>query len=360
MCFWRPRGGPTSSRWRDRTFDFGTSATAPDRSPIAKVEHNQAVSLGPRRGTRLAIVSVKRGTHYVRSALARRVVLDANPRAQAADDGGHAAHDRARDRRDDRDLRGRLRRADSAATLHGARRSGRCLALEQRRARRVLQSRLLGIDVPHIPSRGSRVRAFRYLEQQRRGRDGIGDPEEVSALSVSSEFLPALGVRPALGRWFSESEHEPGTAETIILTHGYWQTRLGADPNVIGRTITVDGRPREVIGLMPRRFSFTQRLTFVSPAPAFLLPHRFDPNALPPHVSFNYQGIARLRSGVTLDQANADVARMLSIWVDRYGIDRAIMENARIGPDVHALKSDVVGDVGICSGRSWAPSVSCC
>ena len=175
---------------------------------------------------------------------------------------------------------------------------------------------------------------------------GIGDPEEVSALSVTADFLPALGVRPAIGRWFSEPDHEPGTAETVILTYGYWQTRLGRDPNVVGRTFTVDGRPREVIGVMPQGFSFTQRFTFASAPPAFLLPHRFDPDALPPHVSFNYQGIARLKAGVTIEQANADVARLLSIWVDRYGIDRAIMENAGIGPDIHTLKSDVVGDVG--------------
>jgi hypothetical protein len=169
-----------------------------------------------------------------------------------------------------------------------------------------------------------------------------------------------LGVRPAIGRWFSEPDHEPGTAETVILTHGYWQTRLGEDPNVVGRPITVDGRPREVIGVMPQGFSFTQRFTFVSSPPAFLLPHRFDPSALPPHASFNYQGIARLKAGVTIEQANADVARLLSIWVDRYGIDRALMENAGIGPDIHTLKSDVVGDVGICCGCSWALSASCC
>jgi predicted permease len=175
---------------------------------------------------------------------------------------------------------------------------------------------------------------------------GIGDPEEVSALSVSAEFLPALGVRPAIGRWFSESDHSPGTAETIVLTHAYWQTRLGADPNVLGRTVTVDSRPREVIGVMPREFSFTQRFLFVSSPPAFLLPHRFDPNALPPHTAFNYQGIARLNPGVTRDDATVDVARMLSVWADTYGVDRELLANARIRPDIHALKSDVVGDVG--------------
>jgi predicted permease len=175
---------------------------------------------------------------------------------------------------------------------------------------------------------------------------GIGDPEEVTALSVTAGFLPALGVRPALGRWFSESDHEPGTAETTILTYGYWQSHFGGDPNAIGRIITVDSRPREVIGVMPQGFSFTQRFSFISLAPAVLLPHRFDPNALPSHTSFSYQGIARLKPGVTLDQANADVARMLRIWTETYGVDRQMMENARIGPDVHTLKSDVVGDVG--------------
>ncbi len=65
----------------------------------------------------------------------------------------------------------------------------------------------------------------------------------MTALSVTAQFLPAFGIRPALGRWFSESDHEPGTAETIILTYAYWQSRLGGDPNVIGRVVTVDSRP---------------------------------------------------------------------------------------------------------------------
>jgi predicted permease len=174
---------------------------------------------------------------------------------------------------------------------------------------------------------------------------GIGDPEEVPALSVSAEFLPALGVRPAIGRWFSESDHAPGANETMILTHSYWQVRLGGDPSVLGRTVTVDSRPREVIGVMPQDFLFTQRFLFVSSAPAFLLPHRFDPSALPPHTAFNYQGIARLNPGVTRDQANSDVARLLAVWADTYGVDRELLANARIRPDIHALKSDVIGDV---------------
>jgi predicted permease len=169
---------------------------------------------------------------------------------------------------------------------------------------------------------------------------GIGDPEEVPTLRVTSEVLPALGVQPVLGRWFSAADDSPEGAETIVLTHGYWQRRLGGDSQVIGRIITVDSRPREVIGVMPQGFRF------LNLAPAVILPQRFDRTALPPNTSFNYQGLARLGPGVTPEEASADVARMLPIWVETFGIDRQMSVGARLGPSLRALKRDVVGDVG--------------
>jgi len=134
---------------------------------------------------------------------------------------------------------------------------------------------------------------------------------------VTEEVLPALGVQPALGRAFSAADDSPGTPETIILTHGYWQRRFGGDSAVLGRVVTIDSRPREVIGVMPQDFTFLNLTADV------ILPQRFDRSDLPPSDNFNYQGIARLKSGVTLAQANADVARMLPIWVERYGVNRA-------------------------------------
>jgi putative ABC transport system permease protein len=169
---------------------------------------------------------------------------------------------------------------------------------------------------------------------------GLGDPEEVSTLRVTSEILPALRVPPILGRWFSAADDSPEGAETIILTHDYWQRRLGGDPQVVGQTITMDSRPREVIGVMPQEFRF------LNLAPAVILPQRFDRSALPPNTSFNYQGLARLKAGVTPDEAGADVARMLPLWVEAFGIDRLIVDNARLGPSLRGLKLDVVGDVG--------------
>jgi predicted permease len=169
---------------------------------------------------------------------------------------------------------------------------------------------------------------------------GLGDPEEVSTLRVTSEVLPTLRVQPSLGRWFSAVDDSPEGAETVILTHDYWQRRLGGDPQVVGRIINVDSRPREVIGVMPQGFRF------LNLAPAVILPQRFDRSALPPNTSFNYQGLARLNAGVTPDEADADIARMLPIWVENFDIDRLVVDNARLGPSLRALKLDVVGDVG--------------
>ena len=103
--------------------------------------------------------------------------------------------------------------------------------------------------------------AFEELGMYRPGQaaiTGLGDPEQANTLLVTAGTLRALNVRPALGRWFSRDDDQPGAAETAILSDGYWQRRFGGDPSVIGRTITVDGRPREVIGVMPARFTLRE------------------------------------------------------------------------------------------------------
>jgi predicted permease len=172
---------------------------------------------------------------------------------------------------------------------------------------------------------------------------GLAEPEQVQALIVTKGVLEALGVQPSLGRWFSEAETQPGSADTVILTHGYWQRRMGGDSSVVGRNLTVDGKPRTVIGVMPERFRF------LNSAADLILPHQFDRNKIFLG-QFSYQGLARLKPGATLEQANADVARMLSIWLKAWpvppGFDRQLFENARFAPKVQPLKQEVVGDIG--------------
>jgi putative ABC transport system permease protein len=171
---------------------------------------------------------------------------------------------------------------------------------------------------------------------------GVGEPEEVRALNVTAGTLDALGIPPLLGRWFSRADDTPGSAGTVILTYGYWQKRFGGDPSVVGRTVNLDSVPRTVVGVMPADFGFQNK-------PDLILPERFDRTKIFLG-QFGYQGIARLRPGVTVQQANADIARMLPIWLNAWppppGFSKTLFENAHFGPKIQPLKQEVVGDIG--------------
>jgi len=167
---------------------------------------------------------------------------------------------------------------------------------------------------------------------------GIGEPEQVAALGVTVGTLRALGTRPTLGRWFSNDDDQPGAAGTVILSYGYWQRRFGGDPGVIGRAITIDGRPREVIGVMPSGFDFGG----VRVAMDLILPSQID-LAQPPR-DYSYAAVARLKPGVTVAAANADIARMLPMFLEKYGANQ--MDALQLQPAVRPLKQDVVGNIG--------------
>ena len=176
---------------------------------------------------------------------------------------------------------------------------------------------------------------------------GLGEPEQVRALFVTYGTLNALGVPPALGRWFSRADDAPGSPETVMLSNGYWQRRFGGAASAVGRTLTVDGKPRLVVGVMPRDFRFLDSKA------ELILPQRFDRNKVFLG-DFSFQGIARLKPGLTIQQANADVARLLPIWLNAWppppGFSRALFVNARLAPKLQPLKQEVVGDIG---GTLW-------
>ena len=163
---------------------------------------------------------------------------------------------------------------------------------------------------------------------------GQGKPEEVPALTASRGVLTTLGVQPHIGRWFTPEEDAPGAADTVLLTTGYWQRTFGGDPGAVGRTLTVNGRPHEIIGVMPAGFRFNREFEIV-------LPLRID-RAAPVGV-FARMGVARLKPGVTLEQANADAARVVEIVLQKTGASPAI--RARWKPALLPLKRDVVGDM---------------
>jgi predicted permease len=164
---------------------------------------------------------------------------------------------------------------------------------------------------------------------------GQDEPEEVRALIASRGLLMTLGVQPALGRWFSDEEDAPGGAGTVILGHSYWQRRYGADRGVVGRTIVIDARPRQIIGVMPAFFAFGPRFDV-------LLPLRIDPARLDP--GFRLNGVARMKPEITLDQANADIGRMLEMYFDAFRVNTR--RSVKWVPSLVPLEQDVIGDVG--------------
>jgi putative ABC transport system permease protein len=172
---------------------------------------------------------------------------------------------------------------------------------------------------------------------------GRGEPEQVEILSVTDATLDALGVRPALGREFSPEDDLPNGPNVVVVTHQYWQRTLGGNPMAVGQSITMNGTAREVIGVLPADFKFLRS------NPSILVPFKFDRATL--HAAgFSYQGLARLKSGVTIEQANADVARLLPSLTQRFplppGFSQKMFDDARFGPLVRPLEVDVVGDIG--------------
>ena len=172
---------------------------------------------------------------------------------------------------------------------------------------------------------------------------GTAEPERVNTVMFTDGMLPLLKVQPLLGRAFTAKDDSPGSPETAILSYAYWQSKFGGDPGVLGRRLVIDGKASDIIGVMPKSFQF---LSF---HPAVFLPFRF--NRAEAFVgNFSYQSVARLKPGITLEQANADVARMLPMMPRKFklapGMSLKMIQEAKIGPSLHPFKEDLVGDIG--------------
>jgi len=172
---------------------------------------------------------------------------------------------------------------------------------------------------------------------------GLAEPERVASVWFTFSTLPALRVRPAIGRGFSEQDDTASAPGTAILSYEYWQRRFGGDPSIIGRNLTIESTPREVIGVMPKGFQFLRE------EHELFLPLREDRNSLRLG-QFNYPGLARLKPGVTIEQANEDVARMIPVylksWPEPSSGFTKMLEGARLAPAVRPLKQHVVGNIG--------------
>ena len=173
---------------------------------------------------------------------------------------------------------------------------------------------------------------------------GAGEPEHVQGLDVTDGTLPLLGVVPALGRLFTRQDDTAGAPQTVLLSYGYWQKKFGGATSAIGQMLNVDGKPRQIIGVLPQGFHFLDRED-----DALFMPMQWD-RSKTKLGNFSYRALARLKPGVTMEQASADMARLLPIAMRSFpapeGFSAAIFEKVQIHPNLRPLKKDVVGDIG--------------
>jgi predicted permease len=183
-----------------------------------------------------------------------------------------------------------------------------------------------------------------------------GGAERVRALRVTDGTLQALGIQPIRGRGFTEQEHSPAADGPVpmILSHAFWQRRFGGDDTALGRELAMDSpggagtlrleASSQVVGILPPGFQFLDAV----PQPDIIVPVRLDP-ARQAHGLYAWQMLARLKPGVTLAEAQADLNRIQPIWLKAWppfpGTTIEQFANMRITPIVHPLRDDLVGGV---------------
>jgi putative ABC transport system permease protein len=140
---------------------------------------------------------------------------------------------------------------------------------------------------------------------------GSGDPQRLAAARVSPSLFPMLGVRALLGRTFTEDEDRPGRDRVVILSQDLWRSRFAADEGIVGREVTLNGRPYEVVGVLPADFHFPKlsllyAMTISEDQPLLWKPMALSDNERQAR-SYDFASIARLKLGVSVSQASADL-----------------------------------------------------
>ncbi len=166
------------------------------------------------------------------------------------------------------------------------------------------------------------------------------DPRRIPAAEITASMLPTLRVKPLAGRAISEADDMPNGPLVAMLSERLWRGQFGGDPALLGRTIQINGRSREVIGILPRSFAFPLAETDI------WIPMQIDP-AHVNEANFNYNAIARLKAGQTIASASADVERMLALLPDVYPgpMTAGVLKSAQFHAMARPMRDDVVGDI---------------
>jgi len=175
---------------------------------------------------------------------------------------------------------------------------------------------------------------------------GYGDPERVGVIRASANRLPMLGVHPARGRLFVPDEDSPGRPATALLTDGMWARRYGRNPQAIGKSITINGLPYEVAGILPASFSLPREVLptlYGTEQADIFLPLPLAPNASQIRTNEDYNIVGKLKPGVTVARAQAEMdsitARLRHDYPENYP------PNGGLTFSIVPLQEQVVGNV---------------
>jgi predicted permease len=175
---------------------------------------------------------------------------------------------------------------------------------------------------------------------------GEGDPERMGVIRVSANLLPMLGARPERGRVFVPDEDAPGRPATAVLTDGMWARHYGRDPKMIGKSITINGLPYEVVGILPQSFSLPREVLptlYGTEQAEIFLPLPLAPDAAQHRTNEDYNIVGKLKPGVSVAQAQAEVetitARLRRDFPDNYP------PNGGLTFSIVPLLEQVVGNV---------------
>jgi putative ABC transport system permease protein len=170
--------------------------------------------------------------------------------------------------------------------------------------------------------------------------DDRGEPEAVPDLGMTSGVLRALRIQPVLGRLLTPEDEQLGSPNVILLSEGYWRNRFGGDSGIVGRTVQVDGASQEIVGVLPAS------LRSLGSDPAIIYPYQFDRSTLFVG-NIGFGSVARLKDGVSLEQAHADVARMIPLALEKFPGGPVADFNARAqyAPIIRPLSDTLVGSL---------------
>jgi predicted permease len=168
---------------------------------------------------------------------------------------------------------------------------------------------------------------------------GRGEAQQLRARFISSDFFSLLGIKPVLGRTFAPGEDEVGRAPLVIISAGLWKSKFGGSPDVLGQSLTMDGRDYTIVGVAPAAFDLFQRTASVTEV-YVQIGQWNNPILLRRGAGLGIHGVGRLKPGVTLAQAAADMARVSENLAAAYPDT-----NNGIGANLIPLRKEMLGDV---------------